>query len=135
MDISRVRILAVSVALLAARYARAGDLCFDSAGAMIVAVGHKIPGAGKCKAWKGGHSNGSVVNGSTCTTSDGATVRVGYSVAGGNSFEMGELEIPLPGLVGGSAFYTTCSGGGGGCVAHSGSASASPCNPPKQPVL
>lgn len=127
-------LLAVTAVLpTSAVVAHAADWCFDVDGLIVVFQNFSKPGKGNCKVVLGHVDSGNLVTGTACLTSDGTTLRVGYSKHGGASdSEIGEVILPNPALTGGTSSYLGLTSGG--ITSGDGPASAAICDPGNQPV-
>jgi hypothetical protein len=73
-----------------------------------------------------------LASGTVCLSSDGDTLRVGYTLHFGVTTEIGRLSIPHPSLTGGTG--ESLSIGASGTATFTGPASAEVCDPRAQPV-
>jgi hypothetical protein len=123
--------IAVLVGLLGSGSAYAGDFCFSVGVATLVAKSFRPPKPNTCKAFKGAYFNTvpGATTGSACTNAAGNTLRVGFSLEGGNGSLVGQLNIPYPSLAGGTYRYEL-SNGPNNVQTFTGAASGAPCAAP-----
>jgi hypothetical protein len=129
---SKACAIAVLVGLLGSGWtAHAGDFCFSVGIAKLVAKGFKPPKPNTCRVFKGAYFNNvaGAVTGSACTNAVGNTLRVGFSVEGGNGSLVGLLNIPYPSLTGGTFRYEL-SNAQSGVQTFTGAASGERCAAP-----
>src|SRR5215212_10976165 len=85
----------------------ASDFCFNVGAGTLVVKNFKPPRPNRCTAFKGAYFNTvlGATTGSACTNTAGNTLRVGFSLEGGNGSLVGQLNIPYPSLTGGTYRY------------------------------
>lgn len=105
--------------LATAAAALAGDTCLNLGGIQFVGKGVKIPGKGKCVAWKGFTSAGGLCSGTSgytsgtlCTASDdsrtdGSLVTTCMTGFGPNVMFTDHFSLPRPALTGGTERFST----------------------------
>src|SRR6185369_9532480 len=99
---------AVLVGLLGSSWtAHAGDFCFGVGVATLVVKSFRPPRPNRCTPFKGAYFNTvpGATTGSACTNTAGNTLRVGFSLEGGNGSLVGQLTLPYPSLTGGTYRY------------------------------
>lgn len=109
----------------------AGDFCFSVGVATLVVKSFKPPRPNRCVAFKGAYFNTvpGATTGSACTNTAGNTLRVGFSLEGGNGSLVGNLNIPYPALTGGTYRYEL-SKAPDDVQTFTGTASGAPCPAP-----